>query len=157
MKMETMSRVGPGQTSAPTAARLARTPTVIASARHPPLMTDAPLPEALSELLERKGLALPRLASLLRAEGLTIGRTRLDQLSRGDGPPPTPDQMERLASVLGVSPGHFAEYRLWRARSLLDPGVVGFDRAMANFARFRGGRTGAVAEGGARRAGEARG
>jgi transcriptional regulator with XRE-family HTH domain len=104
-------------------------------------MTDAPLPEALAELLARRRIQLPRLASLLRAEGLTIGRTRLDQLSRGDGPPPTPEQMERLASVLGVSPHYFAEYRLWRARSLLDPSVVGFDRAMANFARFRGGRS----------------
>ncbi len=120
-------------------------------------MTDAPLPEALSELLLSRGFALPRLASLLRAEGLTIGRTRLDQLSRGEGPPPTPEQMERLANVLGVSPGYFAEYRLWRARSLLDPGVVGFDRAMANFARFRGGRSGEVASHPAPRAGEARG
>ena len=43
-------------------------------------------------------------------------------------------------SVLGVNPGYFAEYRLWRARALLDPGVVGFDRAMANFDRLRGRR-----------------
>ena len=28
---------------------------------------------------------------------------------------------------------HFAEYRLWRMRALLDPDIVGFDRAMANF------------------------
>ena len=57
-----------------------------------------------------------------------------------DGAPPTAEQLERLASVLGVSPGYFAEYRLWRARALLDPGVVGFDRAMANFDRLRGRR-----------------
>jgi len=120
-------------------------------------MTDAPLPEALAELLERRRIQLPRLASLLRAEGLTIGRTRLDQLSRGDGPPPTPEQMERLASVLGVNPGYFAEYRLWRARSRLDPSVVGFDRAMVNFARFRGGRVPEVGATPARRAREARG
>ena len=49
---------------------------------------------------------------------------------------------ERLASVLGVSPAYFAEYRLWRVRALLDPGIVGFDRAMANFGRLRGGRAG---------------
>ena len=39
-----------------------------------------------------------------------------------------------------MSPGYFAEYRLWRARALLDPGIVGFDRAMANFDRLRGRR-----------------
>lgn len=101
-------------------------------------MTDEPLPEALGELLRRRGLTLARLASLLRAEGLTIGRTRLHQLAAGDGAPATPAQLERLANVLGVSPGYFSEYRLWRARCLLDPSVVGFDRAMANFTRLRG-------------------
>ena len=81
-----------------------------------------------------------RVGSLLRAEGIAISRTRLHQLSSGTGAPPTAEQLERLASVLGVSPGYFAEYRLWRARALLDPGVVGFDRAMANFDRLRGRR-----------------
>jgi transcriptional regulator with XRE-family HTH domain len=110
--------------------------------RPPPLAatTDAPLPEALDALLRRRGIGVASLASLLRAEGLTIGRTRLNELSRGEGRQPTPEQLERLAAVLGVSPAFFAEYRLWRARSLLDPGVVGFDRAMVNFARLRGAR-----------------
>lgn len=85
-------------------------------------------------------MTLADLGSLLRAEGLAISRTRLHQLAHGNGAPPTSDQLERLASVLGVSPGHFAEYRLWRARRLLDPAVVGFARAMANFERLRGRR-----------------
>jgi transcriptional regulator with XRE-family HTH domain len=101
-------------------------------------MTDAPLPEALETLMGRRGLGVTTLAGLLRAEGLTIGRARLNQLARGEGRPPTPEQLERLAQVLGVAPSYFAEYRLWRARSLLDPAVVGFDRAMMNFARLRG-------------------
>lgn len=99
-----------------------------------------PLPEALAELLARRGINLSGLASLLRAEGLTISRTRLHQLASGQGAAATAEQMERLAAVLGVSPGHFAEYRLWRIRALLDPAVVGFDRAMANFDRLRGRR-----------------
>lgn len=99
-----------------------------------------PLPEALAELLARRGINLSGLASLLRAEGLTISRTRLHQLASGQGAPATAEQMERLAAVLGVSPGYFAEYRLWRIRALLDPAVVGFDRAMANFDRLRGRR-----------------
>lgn len=78
------------------------------------------------------------LAGLLRAEGIAISRTRLHQLSTGSGRPATPEQLERLGSVLGVSPSYFPEYRLWQVRALLDPGTVGFDRALANLGRLRG-------------------
>jgi transcriptional regulator with XRE-family HTH domain len=105
-----------------------------------PTLSEEPLPEALAELLRRRGLTLAGVGSLLRAEGLTISRTRLHQLASGQGAAPTAEQMERLASVLGVSPGYFAEYRLWRIRALLDPATVGFDRAMANFERLSGRR-----------------
>jgi len=105
-----------------------------------PAACDEPLHVALRGLLERRSLSVSALGSLLRAEGIAISRTRLHQLTSGSGAPPTADQLERLASVLGVSPGYFAEYRLWRVRALLDPGFVGFDRAMANFERLRGRR-----------------
>jgi transcriptional regulator with XRE-family HTH domain len=105
-----------------------------------PSACDEPLRVALNGLLERRGLSVGELGSLLRAEGIAISRTRLHQLVSGSGAPPTAEQLERLASVLGVSPGYFAEYRLWRVRAMLDPGVVGFDRAMANFERLRGRR-----------------
>jgi hypothetical protein len=105
-----------------------------------PSATDEPLSAALPVLLARRRLTVGALAGLLRAEGIAISRTRLHQLSTGQGAPPTPDQLERLASVLGVGPSYFAEYRLWRVRALLDPTVVGFDRAMANFGRLRGRR-----------------
>ena len=105
-----------------------------------PSVTDEPLSLALPVLLDRRRLSIGALAGLLRAEGVAISRTRLHQLSTGSGAPPTPQQLERLASVLGVNASHFAEYRLWRTRALLDPGVVGFDRAMANFERLRGRR-----------------
>jgi len=103
-----------------------------------PSVTDEPLSAALPLLLDRRGLSIGALAGLLRAEGIAISRTRLHQLSTGSGAPPTPEQLERLASVLGVNASHFAEYRLWRTRALLDPGIVGFDRAMANLVRLRG-------------------
>ncbi len=106
----------------------------------PPEVTDLPLQQAIDALLRHRKLTLSGLGSLLRAEGLTISRTRLHQLATGKGAAATVDQMERLASVLGVSPGHFAEYRLARARALLDPSVVGFERAMANLERLRGRR-----------------
>ncbi len=113
-----------------------------------PSVSDEPLSVALPPLLAKRRLTVGALAGLLRAEGIAISRTRLHQLSTGSGAPPTPEQLERLASVLGVKPSHFAEYRLWRTRALLDPGVVGFDRAMANFERLRGHRaTGLVEEG----------
>ncbi|MGD9696998.1 MAG: transcriptional regulator [Thermoleophilia bacterium] len=105
-----------------------------------PPTTDLPLSIAIEEILERRHLTVSSLGSLLRAEGIAISRTRLHQLCSGTGAPPTAEQLERIASVLGVSPGFFAEYRLWRARALLDPGVVGFERAMANFDRLRGRR-----------------
>ncbi len=103
-----------------------------------PSVADEPLSVALPLLLAKRRLTIGALAGLLRAEGIAISRTRLHQLSTGSGAPPTPEQLERLASVLGVNPSHFAEYRLWRTRALLDPGIVGFDRAMANFERLRG-------------------
>ena len=103
-----------------------------------PSVSDEPLSVALPLLLAKRRLTIGALAGLLRAEGIAISRTRLHQLSTGSGAPPTPEQLERLASVLGVNPSHFAEYRLWRTRALLDPGIVGFDRAMANFERLRG-------------------
>jgi transcriptional regulator with XRE-family HTH domain len=105
-----------------------------------PSATDEPLSVALPDLVARKRLTVGALAGLLRAEGVAISRTRLHQLSAGEGAPPSPEQLERLAGVLGVHPSYFAEYRLWRVRALLDPTVVGFDRAMANFARLRGGK-----------------
>jgi transcriptional regulator with XRE-family HTH domain len=79
-------------------------------------------------------------ASILRAEGLTIGRTRLHQIAAGQGPPPSAVHLERLAQVLGVGPSYFAEYRLWKVRSLLDPNEVGFERAMDNLGRLNGRR-----------------
>jgi transcriptional regulator with XRE-family HTH domain len=105
-----------------------------------PSACDEPLPVALSGLLARRGLSVSALGSLLRAEGIAISRARLHQLASGSGAAPTAEQLERLASVLGVSPGYFAEYRLWRVRSMIDPAVVGFDRAMANYERLRGRR-----------------
>jgi transcriptional regulator with XRE-family HTH domain len=113
-----------------------------------PSATDEPLSAALPTLLDRRRMTLGELAGLLRAEGIAISRTRLHQLATGSGAAPTPEQLERLASVLGVSPGFFAEYRLWRIRALLDPGIVGFDRAMANFQRLRGRRETPGADGG---------
>jgi DNA-binding Xre family transcriptional regulator len=111
-----------------------------------PDATDEPLNVALPQLLARRRLTVSELGGLLRAEGIAISRARLHQLATGSGAPPTAGQLERLASVLGVHPGHFAEYRLWRVRALLDPGVVGFDRAMANFKSLRGRRPAPIAD-----------
>ncbi|MEW6582541.1 MAG: helix-turn-helix transcriptional regulator [Actinomycetota bacterium] len=107
---------------------------------HDAEMTDRPLHEAIAELMRRRGFTLSALAAILRAEGLTIGRTRLHQIAAGQGPPASASHVERLAQVLGVAPSYFAEYRLWRVRSLLDPAAVGFERAMENLGRLSGRR-----------------
>ena len=112
----------------------------MASEPIPEQIAEVPLPEALSILLARRGVSLAAVASILRAEGLTIGRTRLHQIAAGQGPPASATHMERLAQVLGVSPSFFAEYRLWKVRSLLDPVEVGFERAMGNMGRLNGRR-----------------
>lgn len=104
-------------------------------------VTEEPMPLAIERLLAGRGWSRRDLAALLRAEGMTIGRSRLNQICSGTGAPASPEQIERLASVLGVSPGFFAEYRLWKTRRLLDPSVVGFERAMSNFGRLRGRRS----------------
>jgi transcriptional regulator with XRE-family HTH domain len=121
-------------------AQAARQPAAAASGQRPTI-TEEPLPAAISALLDRRGWTRRDLAALLRAEGLTIGRSRLNQICSGTGAPASPEQLERIAAVLGVSPGYFAEYRLWKTRRLLDPSTVGFERAMANFARLRGRRS----------------
>lgn len=125
---------------------MARPPRKVPAA---PAVSTEPLPEALAPILARRGLTVSALWGLLRAEGLEVSRSRLHQLVSGQGAAPSPAQMERLASVLGVSPGHFAEYRLWRVRALLDPGVVGFHRAMVNLERVAGPRELAPTDGSA--------
>ncbi len=69
-----------------------------------PNATDEPLNVALPLLLDRRRLTVSELGGLLRAEGIAISRTRLHQLANGSGAPPTAEQLERLASVLGVQP-----------------------------------------------------
>lgn len=101
-------------------------------------VSNEPLAEAVAALLGRRGLSVAALGSLLRAEGLGISAGRLSQLCSGTGAAPSPEQVERLASVLGVSPRHFAEYRLWELRAMLDPRTVGFDRALAHLQSLRG-------------------
>ena len=106
-----------------------------------PAASEEPLHVSLAAVMERRSLSVSAVGSLLRAEGIAISRTRLHQLvvrARARRPPPSSSSASPASS--GVSPGYFAEYRLWRARALLDPGVVGFDRAMANFDRLRGRR-----------------
>jgi transcriptional regulator with XRE-family HTH domain len=44
---------------------------------------------------------------------------------------PSADTLERVARGLDVPPEEFPEYRLERARDLLDERVVGLDRALA--------------------------
>lgn len=55
---------------------------------------------------------------------------------------PTIELMERCATVLGVPPSYFLEYRLWEARRMFDPSEVGLDQAAENVRRWMSGETG---------------
>ena len=57
--------------------------------RRPPLpaASDEPLAVALAAVMDRRGISVSALGSLLRAEGIAISRTRLHQLCSGSGAP----------------------------------------------------------------------
>lgn len=49
---------------------------------------------------------------------------------------PTMKAMAAIATALGVQPEVFAEYRLGKIRSELDPDIVGFKAAVRNLGRY---------------------
>lgn len=105
-----------------------------------------PFAETLKTLMEVQGLSVRELAKKTGRSGSqgslahpTIGEMRRGLLS------PSPAAIEVVARALGVEPETFAEYRLWRARNLFDPGrdAKSFKRALANYDRLIGSAEGA--------------
>lgn len=91
--------------------------------------------EKLRRFREEAGLSQPE---LYRLSGVSIGTIRaLEQpyeKQRAGVPSrtryPSIETLERLAEALEVSPAEFAEYRLARARELLDERARGLDEAL---------------------------
>jgi transcriptional regulator with XRE-family HTH domain len=110
-------------------------------------MADVPTPppepigSALRRLREAKGLTLEDLAyrakTRMRELGKDGGTTgHLGQIERGEQKAaPSVALMEILADELGVPPATFHEYRLGRARELLDERVVGLEQALATLSQ----------------------
>jgi transcriptional regulator with XRE-family HTH domain len=91
-------------------------------------MTDLPFAKAVRELLEELDISQRELIRRTRKRGWGSPGT-ISFLMR-DEQPPTVKAMEAIARALQVRPEHFAEYRLAKARSCLDPAVVGLDAAL---------------------------
>lgn len=96
-------------------------------------MTDRPFAAALDDLLAEREWSNRHLAVLTRQRFDWGSHGTINFLINGELAP-SRRAMEVIASVLEVSPYHFAEYRLLRARDQLDPDRVGLEAALQNLA-----------------------
>jgi transcriptional regulator with XRE-family HTH domain len=90
----------------------------------------------LRRLRLERGLSQERLAFAMHdagQPGATSGA--IGQFERGVTRP-RPATIEAIAAALRVDPSEFAEYRLYRLRSLFDEREVGLDQALANAAEL---------------------
>lgn len=100
---------------------------------------DSPVPLALAirQQMAEQNLTLRSLAARTREldpRGKGLSHTYIGQITRGDEPGTW--VMEILAAALQLDIEQLAEHRLARARSRLDPHVVGYDEALKALARF---------------------
>jgi transcriptional regulator with XRE-family HTH domain len=77
------------------------------------------------------GVSLDTIRALERDPGVRSAA------GRGRARYPSAATLEALSAALGVEPDEFPEYRLARARALLDERVVGLDGALATYERIR--------------------
>ena len=109
-----------------------------------PPVSDNPFGDALRALMNDHGLTYRELAQRTRQlDGRGMTHAHINMLANGHDRPST-RAMELIADACGVEPTYFAEYRLALAMRELDPGEVGFERALENLnarlgARRRGG------------------
>jgi hypothetical protein len=104
-----------------------------------PAPSTRPFPEALEDLAAWAGVPAHRRTGELNVRALweavgghaAVGDVmNLYRLLGGDRRP-TREYMRAIAEGLGVDPSFFVEWRLMDARDRYDPGVVGFDAAVA--------------------------
>jgi transcriptional regulator with XRE-family HTH domain len=99
--------------------------------RAKPPKTDAPFAEALSELKHERSLTFREMHEATQAAdptGRGLSGTHISRLCKGFEPPSS-KTIVLIAKALGLSPQHFAEYRLAEARALLDERAPGGLRA----------------------------
>jgi transcriptional regulator with XRE-family HTH domain len=96
-----------------------------------------PYHQRLRRLRHARGLSQPQLYRLVEDVSFdTIRALERDPAQPTSSPRarsryPSPQVLERIARALDVPPEEFPEYRLARARDLLDDREVGLDRAVA--------------------------
>lgn len=96
-----------------------------------------PFPATLKKILEIEGISERQLTERARRKGYDRHHSTLHRIYAGDGPV-QPEHMEGVARALNIAPETFAEYRLWKARTDYDPGVIGWKRAIRNLQRLEG-------------------
>ena len=100
-------------------------------------MSRRPFAETLRDLIASQGLSVREIARRTQRQAGWGSPTAISEMQLGELMP-SPAAMELLAKALDTPPETFAEYRLWKARSLFDPGRTpnSFKQAMANLDRF---------------------
>lgn len=93
--------------------------------------------ERLRRLRTKAGLSQPQLYRLVEGVGFdTIRAAERPYVDQRDGRRsaaryPSADMLEKLSEALGVHPSEFPEYRLAKARQMLDERAVGLEQALA--------------------------
>lgn len=99
-------------------------------------MTNEPFPEAMKELMDRRGVSTRKLAETTQEMFNGWGaQVTIHRLSTGQVPA-TIEAMERIARALDVEPEYFAEHRLAMFRAQFDPEQVPLRVALANLDRY---------------------
>jgi transcriptional regulator with XRE-family HTH domain len=105
------------------------------------------MPDAMAEdyrariarLRAARGMSLEDLAFEARSHAPkgTVSLSLIQKrLAPGSTAQPTPQMLEALAGALGVDPSEFGEYRLAKARQLLDEREHGLDDALATLTQL---------------------
>lgn len=91
-------------------------------------MTTQPFPKALHELLAEQEISQRELIRRTQRHGWGSTGTITNILASDRSP--SARAMEEIARALKIRPEHFPEYRLAKARTCLDPDVVGLEAAL---------------------------
>ena len=93
-----------------------------------------PFPETLQKIMDMQDVGMRELARRCEQRGWG-SYASIRGLRKGEFAP-TLTAMEEIAVALDIKPETFAEYRLGKARALLDPEQVGWKKALRNLKKL---------------------
>lgn len=103
-----------------------------------PKQSDLAFKDALFVLMDRDELSFRQLAQKTKGiDGKGVTHSFLNMVVNGHDKP-SERAMTLIAQVFHITPDYFVEYRFAEGRKLLDPEVVGFDKALENLNRLWG-------------------